>query len=245
MTAAERYEIVRVDALDLRFEPRAWTFAAHRAAEIDTHWAELTAANPHLFNGRVLLQHRTEVVDEGGRRTFRGAYLETEFKAFLSWRDFGFPYAGVRNCFSSGALLSADGAFIVGEMSAHTANPGRVYFPAGTPDPQDVRDGRVDLLESVRRELTEETGLPAAELAVGEGWTLLICPYRIACIKTIRSPDTAEALADRIHAFLARDPAPELARVHILRGRPDCAGLDLPPFMLTYLDAVWREAQPG
>lgn len=245
MTARETYEIVRVDDLDLRFEPRPWPFADTRAAAIDAHWAMLTAANPHLFNGRVLLQHRTGIVEEGGRQVFRGAYLETEFKAFLAWRDFGFPDTGVRNCFSSGALLSADGAFIVGEMSAHTANPGRVYFPAGTPDPQDIRGGRVDLLESVLRELTEETGLPSGNLTLGEGWTLLTCPYRIACIKTVRSPDPAYAIAERIHAFLARDPAPELARVHILRGRADCAGLDLPPFMLTYLDAVWRGAQPG
>jgi hypothetical protein len=155
----QTYDVLQVDELDCRLVPRPWSFARTRAAAIDAHWRRLIEANPNLFNGRVLLQHDGRVEVAGGRRRFRADYLETDFKSFIAWRDFGFPEAGVRNGFAMAALQAADGGFVVGEMAAHTANAGRVYFPSGTPDPQDLVGDTVDLDGSVRRELMEETGL--------------------------------------------------------------------------------------
>ena len=211
-------EIVEVHAVSCGFEPMPWGFASERGPEIDAHWRQLVASNPSLFNGHVLLQHRGSVdVGPDGKAVFRGAYLETEFKAFIAWRDFGFPPAGVRNGFGMAALSSSDGAFLVGEMASHTANAGRLYFPSGTPDPSDIRDGMVDLEGSVRRELAEETGLRPSEVTFEAGFTLVMDPLRVGFMKRVRSPEPAETLAARIHAFLASEERPELARMHIIR----------------------------
>ncbi|WP_237478476.1 NUDIX hydrolase [Lichenibacterium dinghuense] len=211
-------EVVEVDAVDCLFEPRPWPFAEERAADIAAHWAAALARKPRMFDGRVLLMHRGAVeADAGGRRTFRGAYLETSFSAFLFWRDVGLPPAGVRNGFGMACLQAADGAFVLGEMGGHTANAGAVYFASGTPDPSDVRDGRVDIAGSIGRELGEETGLDPAALAFDPGMTLVMDGCRVGFMKRVRSPEGAEALVERIHAFLARDPEPELARMHVIR----------------------------
>lgn len=211
-------EIVTVRAVRCRFEPTPWRFALDRAEQIDAHWRAIARDNPSLFNGRVLLQHRGAVVTgPEGEAVFEGAYLETEFKAFMTWRDLGFPAAGVRNGFGMAALSSSDGAFLVGEMAPHTANAGRLYFPSGTPDPNDVRDGAVDIEGSVRRELAEETGLRPAEVAFDEGFTVVVDESRVGFMKRVRSPEPAEDLAARIHAFLAQEEQPELARMHIIR----------------------------
>ena len=211
-------EVVEVDAVDCLFEPRPWRFAAEKADDIAAHWAEALGRKPRMFDGRVLLMHRGAVeTAPDGRRTFRGAYLETSFSAFLFWRDIGLPPAGVRNGFGMACLQSADGAFVLGEMGAHTANAGAVYFASGTPDPGDVRAGRVDVEGSIARELREETGLDPAALHFDPGMTLVCDARRVGFMKRVRSPETAEALVARVQAFLARDPEPELAGMHVIR----------------------------
>jgi hypothetical protein len=216
--AAGPQDIVEVAAVDCLYEPQPWTFAEHHAAAIATHWTEALRRKPKMFDGRVLLMHRGAVeTDPDGRRVFRGAYLETAFSAFLYWRDIGLPPAGVRNGFGMACLSSADGAFVLGEMGPHTANAGAVYFASGTPDPSDVRDGRVDVEGSIGRELGEETGLDPAGLTFDPGMTLVMDSRRVGFMKRVRSPETAEALVARIGAFLAHDSEPELARMHVIR----------------------------
>jgi 8-oxo-dGTP pyrophosphatase MutT (NUDIX family) len=227
-------QIVQVAAIDCDFEPQPWVWAERQGPAIDAHWAQRQAANPHIFDGRVLLLHRGQV--EG--TTFRGAYLETRFSRLLAWRDFGYPDPSIRNCFGMAALASADGAYIVGEMAAHTANPGRVYFPSGTPDPSDLTAGKVDLDGSVRRELAEETGLSVNDVVFDKGWTLVMNRAGVACMKPVRCHEKADDIAARIHQNLARQTNPELAAIRILRHRRDMEGLDMPALTIAYLQQV-------
>ncbi len=239
------FTVERVDAVDCALEPSPWRFAAERAADVDAHWARLTAAQPHLFNGRVLLLHRGGVAREvDGRAVFRGAYREVEFKAFLAWRDFGHPPSDVRNAFAMAALRGSDGAFVLGEMGAHTANAGRVYFPSGTPDRDDVVDGRVDIEGSARRELAEETGLDPDALAFKPGFTLIHDALRVCCMKAVHAPEPADALVARIHAGLARQALPELSRMHVVRREADITPA-MPFFVAAYMRDAFAAAGRG
>ena len=153
--------IVAIDALDLSFAPRPWPFADARRGEIDAHFEMRRRKTPQIWNGRVLLLSECVV---GGRR-LSGTFFETDFASFLAWRDWKCPDQTVTNCFAMGALRTADGAFLVGVMGAHTANSGRIYFPAGTPDPQDIQGTIVDLESNVTREVAEETGLTSDDFS--------------------------------------------------------------------------------
>jgi 8-oxo-dGTP pyrophosphatase MutT (NUDIX family) len=229
--------IFEVAELDLAYEPAPWAFAESRADEIAAHWAKRQQALPHLFDGRVLLLGRHQFATRGdGATILRGAYFETDFKAFLAWRDFGFPDARVCNCFSMAALRSADGAYVLGEMGPHTANAGMVYFASGTPDRSDIFGEKVDLGASVRRELQEETGISPDEVAMAAGWTIVYAPPRIACLKITRSPAKAEDIKRRVDSFLADDPNPELSRMHIVRCKQDIAALNCPRFIVDFLN---------
>lgn len=225
--------IVEVAAIDCRVEPFHWAFARDEAAAIDAHWAKLRAQKPALFDGRVLLSHRLAVEGE----TLVGACFETGYKSFISWRDLGFPGPRVVNCFAMPALRSADGAFMLGEMGPHTANAGMLYFPAGTPEPTDLdADGRVDYEGSILRELAEETGLAADEVALDPAWTLVFAPRpAVACMRVARSRLTAEALQARLAAHNASLAAPELTRLVAVRTTGDLDPGTMPDFMLSYL----------
>ena len=110
------------------------------------------------------------------RRAASASYFEVDFASFLAWRDWGFPDKDVFNGFGMGALRASDGAFVLGEMGEHTANAGRIYFPSGTPDLDDIRGDALDIAGSVARELEEETGLTPADYQADADWHCVVIP---------------------------------------------------------------------
>jgi 8-oxo-dGTP pyrophosphatase MutT (NUDIX family) len=226
--------IVPVDRLELAFAPRPWPFAQERRAEIDAHFEQLLSANPALWNGRVLLLHQYAIAGA----VFRGAYLETDFASLLAWRHWDAPDPDVINCFAMGALRGSDGAFVLGVMGEHTANAGRIYFPAGLPDLSDVDGARVDLVRNVLREVGEETGLADTDFEIEPGWTTVLAGPRIAQVKVLHARTTAREVSERIRAHLAREREPELADVRIVRGPADFDPM-MPAFVTAFLSHVW------
>jgi 8-oxo-dGTP pyrophosphatase MutT (NUDIX family) len=222
--------IRRVTALDLAFRPETWPFAEQRRADIDAHFAAAQREKP-VWNGRVLLGRDPVFTAE----RFSARYFETDFASFLAWRDWGFPDAAVFNGFGMGALRCADGAFILGEMGAHTSNAGRIYFPAGTPDPGDLSDGKVDIAGSIAREIEEETGLIPADYASGAGWDCVISGAAIAMIRLLQVDGPAEALRARIEARLALQRQPELSAIHVVRRASDLTAA-MPRFVTAFLE---------
>jgi 8-oxo-dGTP pyrophosphatase MutT (NUDIX family) len=224
--------IFHIDRLELSFAPRTWVFATEHRAEIDDYFETLKREKPELWNGRVLLMHH-QVIEQG---VLRGQYLETDYASFAAWCHRGRPAAGVRDCFSAAAMLTADGAFLLAVMSPHTFNGGRIYFPCGTTDPDVIVGDNVDLDLSVRRELKEETGLDISGFVAEAGWTMVADGPLTALIKVLRSTENATALRERILAHLAREKRPELADILIVRGPGDIDPA-VPGFVRAFLSA--------
>lgn len=236
MTSTERTgPIVAIERVDFRLSPFDWPFARTRTAEIDAHWQKRVAANPHLFNGEVLLMQTSALIEQKGARRLEGQCFSASFKSFIAWRDFGFPDATVANVFGMAALRSADGAYLLGEMGSHTAAAGRIYFPAGTPDAQDLKDGAIDLEANVLRELMEETGLGEADVSATPGWTLVPQAPYWACMKEMRSNLSAAEIVEKVGAFLSKDKQPELLRLKPVFSAQDFEPQRMPGFILAYL----------
>jgi len=234
---APNKEIVEIDRAEIAVEPRSWQFAIDRRDEIVRHFARLTRQRSGIWNGRVLLMHRYAIAAD---RALRGACFETDYASLCAWRDWDFPDRSVFNFFAAGALCCADGAYLLGEMAPDTAGAGRLYFPCGTPEPDDVAAGGVvDLAENLRRELAEETGLDSGEFEAQPGWTVIIDRCYVALLKRLTAREPAAALRARIMRHIAGETRPELVDIRIVRGADD---LDprMPRFVVAFLQRAWR-----
>jgi 8-oxo-dGTP pyrophosphatase MutT (NUDIX family) len=226
----------RVTTLDLDVQPWSWPFAQARRGDIDAHFASKQREKPQLWNGRILLGRNP--VFSGG--SFSASYFEADFAAFLAWRDWGFPDKSVFNGFGMGALRCTDGAFVLGEMGAHTANAGRIYFPSGTPDLDDISGGAVDIPGSVAREVAEETGLTAADYRAEAQWDCVVSGAAIAMIRILNVDTTGEALRARIEASLARQHQPELSAIHLVRATSDLTAA-MPRFVTAFIEQQFAD----
>jgi 8-oxo-dGTP pyrophosphatase MutT (NUDIX family) len=224
--------IHRVTQLDLKFQPWSWPFADQRRADIAAHFAVKQREKPKMWNGPVLLARNP--VFAGNR--FSASYFDIDFASFLAWRDWGFPDKGVFNGFGMGALRCSDGAFVLGEMSQHTANGGRIYFPSGTPDLNDVSGGAVDMPGSVGREVEEETGLTSKDYRPGAHWDCVVSGSAIALIRILDVDGSGETLQARIEANLVRQSQPEFAAIHLVRALSDLTAA-MPRFVTAFIEA--------
>lgn len=203
-----------------------WEFADEHADAISRHWVELTADNPSLFNGRVLI-----TIDKTYQNgVFRGRLVTSPFSAFIYWRDKGFIDRGAANVFASAVVMGSDGGLILGEMAPHTANAGHVYPFAGSLDLSDVGpDKRVDMFGSAARELFEESGLLAADAEIDTPLIVDDGP-RVSIAYVMRFPDDTETLAATIRANIATHADDEISDIHIIRRQSDVDGSVMPGY---------------
>ncbi len=217
-SSATDIEIVALERVEITRASWSWRFAVERRDEIERHFAELQRRRPAVWNGRILLLKGYTI--EGS--ALHGSCFETDFASFCSWRDWGFPDASVYNVFATAALCSADGAFLLGEMAASTANAGLLTFPCGTPEPGDLDNGgTLELARHLGRELMEEVGIDLHQLAVAPGWTMVRDRGYLALVKQLTAPQSAEALRARVAAYIAGEQNPEFTAVRVVRSPAD------------------------
>jgi hypothetical protein len=224
--------IHRVVQLDLKLQSWSWPFAEARRADIAAHFVIKQREKPKLWNGRILLARNPAFIAD----CFSADYFEADFASFLAWRDWGFPDRSVFNGFGMGALRCSDGAFVLGEMGQHTSNAGRIYFPSGTPDLDDISEGVVDMSGSVAREAEEETGLTPADYRAGAHWDCVVSGSAIAMIRILDVDGSGEAMQARIETNLARQQQPELCAIHLVRATSDFTAA-MPRFVTAFIEA--------
>lgn len=190
--------------------------AAERGA-IAACWEQALAVRPKMFDGRVLLGESADLRDGALHVAFR----EVGFSTLVWLRTLPPDDLRLLNVFGAAAVVSSDGAALLGRMAPHTANAGEVYFPCGTPDLDDVSGDRVDIEGSLIRELYEETGLAAPLVRATEKAFVVFDGRIVAFIRVIETALDSGALAAAARAHLADEAEPELDDVALARSADD------------------------
>ncbi|MBX4928909.1 NUDIX hydrolase [Rhizobium binae] len=207
-----------IAGVDLRVLPGAHPFVVAEEAAIRENWAKETAANPALFDGRLVFQQRLSFSQEG----IAGEGYVTPFSAFMWWRRQPQRQGGL-HIFAYPVLESADGALVAIRMGAHTANPGQVYFAAGSLEPEDIIDGRCDIEANMRREVHEETGLELVDAVAGEGLFASHARRTVTLLRLFRFDMTADEMVKRIEAHMLVAEDKEIAGAVAIRSADPAA----------------------
>ena len=125
--------------------------------KIKIFWQKQVEENPHLFNGEVWSVTKFEELED----KFRLTVQKTNYAHYLYDERVGVE--GDLACYNlnGGILLETlDKKYIVGEMNETTSYPKGLQIPGGNLDQNDIKkDGSVDLIGNIARELQEELNL--------------------------------------------------------------------------------------
>ncbi len=213
-TAVEQTEIQLVQSCDLDVTEAPWAWAEDNAAAVKRFWKKALVDKPALFNGQVMVMGQ-HVLGDG---CLTGVVHKTDYASFLYCKDKGLPEeAGIRNVFGCAVVRSREGHLLFGRMAPYTATSGRVYPMAGTPDPDDIMDGKLDIEGSMQRELMEEAGLSVADAARQPGYMLIEDAGMSALCAVFDFDVPSRDLKTRMMGHIDLQDEPELDEIVIFR----------------------------
>jgi 8-oxo-dGTP pyrophosphatase MutT (NUDIX family) len=213
--------------VDVRLDAAPHPFELEHQLAIEENWRREREANSALFDGRLVLL--SEVSYE--QKRVIGRCHSVRYATLLYWRR-ARP-AGAEHVYAHAALVSSDGALVAIRMGAHTANPGKVYFAAGSFEPMDFVDGMVDVEGNMAREVREETGLNISRLPRDDEYRLFSRDSITVIFKRYYLGEPADLIAAKISDFVARETEPEIEGPVIIR---ECD--NLPEGVMPYMKAI-------
>jgi 8-oxo-dGTP pyrophosphatase MutT (NUDIX family) len=202
-------ELVTVRQVTIALEPGRHPIETEHAVQIDAGWQRRIAAKPRMYDGETVLGVRTDLAD-GRLSTVCRAVRYAGLLHFLGLPENVAAATPWRHVYAWPALVSSDGLAVMGRMAGHTANAGRIYFPSGSLEAVDFRDGVADLEGNMARELREETGLSLSEATLSDDWLMWQGARTMALIRVCRFGESAAHLIGRMEAFRAQTGEDEL-----------------------------------
>ncbi|MGX5850482.1 hypothetical protein ACWGTO_25705 [Mesorhizobium sp. PL10] len=232
-----RNVILPVDEIDVRLDPGPHAFERDNQVAIEENWRREIAAKPALFDGTVVL---LSALAWGDNRLV-GRCHAVKYSTFMLWRQ-NRQGTGAEHAYGHAMLVAGDNALVAIRMGPHTVMAGRVYFAAGSFEPIDFRDGRVDVDFNMIREVREETGLDLTTAARGRRYHALSTSTGTVLFRRYHVDEPASEIARRISAFVATEADPEIEGPVIIRHAADLPE-GLAPHMKPLVE--WHFARSG
>ena len=204
----ERVEFVRDVKISINEKP--WVNSTEEQKKIDDLWEVEVKKLSQSYNGLLYLTDPATLKLDGSQLS--ACVRQTDYKSFLYWRYMGCPADKV-DIFGSSALVSSDGAVLLGEMASHTSNASKIYFCAGSLDEGDRVGDEIDIRVNIQRELSEETGYQFPLSSFDGEKMIVMAEGFVSVIKVLKLSETAEEIIAKANAFFASEENSELSRL--------------------------------
>lgn len=228
-------EMLEIRQESLIFDPSPHPYEVANRDEIDADWRIELAANPALFDGQVMLF--SSIGWKSGR--LDGVCHAGRFATYLQWRKTRSSPL-LDHMFAHAMPVACDGSLVAIRMAAHTANPGRTYFAAGSFDLDDLVGDKIDIDLNMRREVGEETGIDLTQYPSDPTLHIYRSPVGSVIVRRFYLHETPQQIEARIRAHMGIEEMPEIDDVvFIRRGEP------LPSNLAVYMPPLieWHFAQ--
>ncbi|PYE90092.1 NUDIX hydrolase [Phyllobacterium leguminum] len=222
--------VFSIDGVDVRVVPGELDYASANKTAIARNWEGELVAKPGLFNGELYLAPDARL----GEGVLRADFVRSRYETLLYWRN---DPQKIRpwHIFSVGVIVSSDNRLIAARMAANNAGGGRIYFPAGSIDDDDIIGGVVDYDGNSRREVLEETGLDLFGAEREDKIHLVTANRSIALFRRYHFQENAAALTGQIREHMAAQAAPELDEIIEVSG-PGQMGEATPSYVRAFAD---------
>lgn len=197
-----------IDSAEVRVLSGPLPYTVENRDAIVSNWTHERAANPTLFDGEFYLAPEAELTGSA----FHAGFKRTSFATLMHWRR-DVSQERPWHIFGVGVIVSSEGHLITGRMSAQNAGAGRVYFPAGSVDDNDIVDGYVDYDANRQREVREETGLDLLDARAEQQISLVTGNRSIALFRRYYFDVPSPELVSRIEQYLSGEEEPELSEI--------------------------------
>lgn len=227
--------VIPLTSAHVRIESGTLNYEREHKTAIAANWERDHAANPALFNGDFFMAEAAEIVDG----VFNARYRRTRFDTMMHWKK---NPSSVKpwHVFGVGVMVSSDNKLIAGRMSGSTSAAGRVYFPAGSFDEDDVQGEMIDIDGNMRREVKEETGIDLMQAKGFDSNMHLVTANRsIALFRRYYFEMDAKALLAHIRGHIAGEVDSELDDVTAVSAAGEM-GDATPPTFRTFGDWHFR-----
>ncbi len=151
-------KIVKINKpIILKFEDREIKLSNHLKLAIEEFWKNAIKENPSLYNGK---EFAVESVNET-EEYLEMIIVKSTYAHYLYDERIGIEEEKYK-CYSPWGgilIITKDNYIVVGEMNKNTSVPYCLQISGGGIDVLDIKDGKIDIISNIKRELKEELNL--------------------------------------------------------------------------------------